>query len=389
MSQYTRRVQANGDDGSKYVPDSEWNGDYMRMGTDVIAAFRFTSVTVPKGSVITSSYLKAVTYFNIYTTPNLKIAGIDEDNTATMTSDPTGRTKTTAQIDWDISGDPAEDTVLTSPDIKTIVQEIIDRASWASGNAMGFIISNDGGSEFDTEWFYDYSDDPTKAFYIEINYVAPSASPSKSPSRSPSISPSWSPSIGASASPSVSPSRSLSPSKSPSVSPSVSLSPSPSPSLSPSVSPSPSPEDFGIKVVKPTKDVNTETDLKNMIFTSARGILGLKQLTSYTKTTDANGNISSTDAHSIGYVPVVIVSFTAYDGKEVLLPIEWHSIYLNGSRETLEVTETVSFTIDATNIYFTVHAEEYNYDLDTTTNISGRDYTFKVYYYFNEITENY
>ena len=123
------------------------------------------------------------------------------------------------------------------------------------------------------------------------------------------------------------------------------------------------------------------------MFHSGRGVLGLKQLASYTKTTNATGDINATEAHSIGYVPMTIVAFTAYDGSKVLCPVEWHSFYQNGSHETLEVTENVTFRIDATNIRFIVHAEEYNHDLDTTADLASRNYTFDVYYYFNEIVE--
>ena len=42
---------------------------------------------------------------------------------------------TTANASWTV---PASEAVHDSPEIKTIVQEIIDRSGWASGNAMMF-----------------------------------------------------------------------------------------------------------------------------------------------------------------------------------------------------------------------------------------------------------
>ena len=38
------------------------------------------------------------------------------------------------------------DTVYTSPDIKDIVQEIIGRGGWSSGNSMGFYLDDDGSA---------------------------------------------------------------------------------------------------------------------------------------------------------------------------------------------------------------------------------------------------
>jgi hypothetical protein len=396
MGQFTKRVNLENDGGYK---SDDWYVGYHYFGHNgsysITNVFRFTNVTVPVGAVITSAYLKFTAYSTEASSVKTKIAGIAEDNTGTMSSDPTGRTKTTNKTDWDFSG-VTQDTVYTSPDIKAVIQEIIDRAGWNSGQAMGFFVSDDGTTSGNLYSMYGYDDDSTKAPYIEINYTStsfsPSKSPSLSPSKSPSVSPSMSPSPGVSYSPSVSPSVSLSPSASPSVSPSISKSPSKSPSISPSISPSVSPEAppvYGLRIKKPAvnKNVDEITDPKELVFTSALGVLGLRLLDTVTAQTNASGNIDVTDNHSIGYPPITIVTTTAYDGNKVNLPVEWHSIYLNGSRETIEVTETFNFKVTGTSIEIIVHAEEYNYDTDTTSNISGRSYTFNIYYYFNELVE--
>lgn len=357
----TFTVNHTNDDGYKasdWYTDGPLEAGARSGGATSTIGVRFTSVSIPKNATIISAKITFYGYSDSSYTVNLKIYGIDEDNTATMSSDPTGRTKTAANSDWD-SNSQSEDTAIDTSSIVSSVQEIVNRDGWSSGNAMGFLILNDGSDTDRTRTLYDYELNSDFAAVLVVTYST----------------------AGSSASPSISPSTSVSPSPSPSISPSISVSPSPSPSVSPS------PEDYGLKITKSGYDVKTETDIKNMVFTSARGVLGLKQLTSYTKTTDASGNIDATEAHGVGYVPITIVSFTAYDGNQVLCPIEWLSIYLNAPKETIEVTETVSFSIDATNIRFIVHAEEYNWDLDTTANISGRNYTFNVYYYFNELVE--
>jgi hypothetical protein len=410
MSTFTKRIDSDIRDVDHYNNGTTWYlnegmayylGNTSGSNTNGIG-LRFTAVNIPNGAVINSAKITFIPTGTKTLTLAAKITGVDEDNTAEFVASPENsartRTHTTADVTWSGSITQTNNVALDTPDIKSVVQEIVSRGSWSSGNAMAFYLYNNGSGSGNYLYLYEYSDNTAKAALLTIDYstvsASPSLSPSASPSLSPSVSPSQSPSAGTSISPSPSPSispsksPSLSPSRSPSVSPSVSTSPSKSSSISPSVSPSPPAGDYGLKVMKAGHDI-TDQDIKDMVFTSAKGVLGLKQLTTYTKTTDANGNISSTDSHSIGYVPVVIVSFTAYDGNTVLLPIEWHSVYLNGSRETIEVTETVSFTIDATNIYFTVHAEDYNHDTFVGSNISGRNYIFKVYYYFNEITENY
>lgn len=145
-------------------------------------------------------------------------------------------------------------------------------------------------------------------------------------------------------------------------------------------------------------DVEDITDIKDLVFTSARGVLGLHTLSQVQGTTDASGNIDVTSNHSIGYTPIAIVTFTSFStsgfpasilyGTRVVAPAEWHSFYTQ-SGELIEVTETVNYKLDGTKIRITVHAESYNHDTFATTNIASRLYNFKVYYYFNELVETF
>jgi hypothetical protein len=218
----------------------------------------------------------------------------------------------------------------------------------------------------------------TSVDFFLVGYFAGSSSPSAS------LSPS------ASTSPTPSPSSSLSPSGSASPSSSVSL--SASRSLSPSASASPSPQaNYGLIIKKPSVNKNVEaiTDVKELVFTSARGVLGLHTFTTVNGTTNASGNIDVTASHVIGYIPIVIVTVAAYDGSLIVLPSEWHSYYVAPGSILHEVTESISVKIDATQIRIILHAEDYNHDSFSLSNISGRSYTFKVYYYFNELVETY
>jgi hypothetical protein len=110
----------------------------------------------------------------------------------------------------------------TSPSIVDVIQEIISRPGWSSGNALELILIRQSGAM----GFMAY--DASSSFAATLEITCSTASSSISPSVSPSLSPS--------ASTSPSESSSASPSLSPSISPS--LSPSLSPSISPSLSPS-------------------------------------------------------------------------------------------------------------------------------------------------------
>ena len=65
------------------------------------------------------------------------------------------RSVTTAAVSWSIATPWAEDGVYTSPDIKTVVQEIVNRPGWASGNALGIQLRNTASSG-GYQWIYGY-----------------------------------------------------------------------------------------------------------------------------------------------------------------------------------------------------------------------------------------
>ena len=360
MTDFTRRVANSNDDGVKrgslswdvgftYIGDDSFFGDF-------ITGVRFNNVTVPNGATITSAKLtfrpSANSAYNYY----LKVYGIDEDDTADLSSDPTGRTKTTASVDWDHAGFTAN-TDIDTPDIKTIIQEIVNRAGWSSGNDMGFLILDDGGSSHYAQ-MYDYVDSTSYCALLTISYTTGSESASIS------------------SSPSVTPSVSMSGSKSPS--PSVSVSASVSPSL---------PEyGFGIKISKSGYDAKTEMNPENLIFTSAFGALGWRSTVDIEGTTDANGKIEAEYTHNLGYIPMIFVYVTNNAGQKIAVPSKWESTW--DADETLE--ENFYWYVYGTKIYVKAYSHHYQPIMGgTDTALVGTTYTFQAIIYFNEMNDEY
>jgi hypothetical protein len=144
-----------------------------------------------------------------------------------------------------------------------------------------------------------------------------------------------------------------------------------------------------VKKQSVNKNVDEITDPKELVFTSGRGVLGIHSQETVEGTTDSNGEINVTSNHGIGYTPIVVVTTEAYDGNRVVLPAEWRSFYQNGMSETIEVTERFNVKIDGTKVRITVYAFEYNHDTTVSTDLASRNYSFEVYYYFNELVETY
>ncbi len=100
---------------------------------------RFTPVTIPQGSTINSAYI-VVTSSGNYTnhTVNSIVSGENADNASDFTTvaNYQGRVKTSSSVYWMGIGSWNNGVDYVSPDITNIVQEIVSRGGWSSGNSM-------------------------------------------------------------------------------------------------------------------------------------------------------------------------------------------------------------------------------------------------------------
>jgi hypothetical protein len=182
MATFTQEITTDNNDGYKW-PGPFWNwyintlqlGYPSPLNLDVNLAVRFTNITIPAGSTINSAKLSFKMWYQSTTDIHAKIYGMDQDNTAIFPASrqpadvPTDRTHTTAAVDWDRTDTIPSETYIDTSDISSVVQEIVDRAGWASGNAMGFIVENDGMASNTSVLFYDY--DAYKGMYASGKYA--------------------------------------------------------------------------------------------------------------------------------------------------------------------------------------------------------------------------
>ena len=104
--------------------------------------FMWASVTVPKNATITAAYIQLYT---LDTRNNIlgHIYGDAADNSSNFASTHTlwNRTKTTANVAWNVTGLAVG--YVNSPDISSVIQEIVNRAGWSSGNNMSILALGD------------------------------------------------------------------------------------------------------------------------------------------------------------------------------------------------------------------------------------------------------
>ncbi|MDH3700010.1 MAG: metallophosphoesterase [Alphaproteobacteria bacterium] len=115
-----------------------------------IVGLRFNGIDVPKGAIITSAYIQFQADEASSGIADLTIHGEDVDNALQFSSanfDISSRAVTTASAlwqpaDWTTVGEagPAQQTV----DLSAVIQEIIDRDGWVSGNSLALLISGSG-----------------------------------------------------------------------------------------------------------------------------------------------------------------------------------------------------------------------------------------------------
>ena len=122
--------------------DAGWDGEEGEE-LKLHIGLRFTNITIPQGAVINSASLllhshEAKTAEDVC---NVTIVGDATDNAETFTLDAliTDRPRTTASIRWEVAEAWELWAPYSTPDLSTVIQEIVDRDGWASGNALALI----------------------------------------------------------------------------------------------------------------------------------------------------------------------------------------------------------------------------------------------------------
>ena len=156
----TFQIGSNGDDGSEETFPGECIGGFfpfmISQGSHFIhrcrfIGLRFSGITVPQGVTIENAFIDLIAGQTQTNSTTTTIVGQDIGNASplsgfgTQINDISSREPTSASVTWSV---PAFSTgsLRTSPNIKTIIQEIVDRGDWATGQAMFFRFQDGAGS---------------------------------------------------------------------------------------------------------------------------------------------------------------------------------------------------------------------------------------------------
>ena len=163
-------VEQNNSDNSMELNNAELQMVEDGNGGHLIG-LRFSNINIPQGAIITEAYLQFTTSSSSTGASNLLIEGeLVEDAAAysSISNDIGGRLRTDSSVvwnpsDWGVPGERATDQ--QSPDIKGVVQQIVDQDGFLDGNAMSFIISGTGMRNA-----VSYDSDPDNSAELCISY---------------------------------------------------------------------------------------------------------------------------------------------------------------------------------------------------------------------------
>jgi hypothetical protein len=178
-SNISKRIASGGDDveeepdGSMYSTSSDIELVYdSYVGGIQTVGLRFTDLGIPQGATITAATIQFTVDETDSGTTNLTIKAQDVDDAPAFSSsdyDVSSRTTTSASVNWS----PAAWTSVgaagadqRTPDLKTLVQEVVNRGGWSPGNDMVFIITGSGERTAES-----YNGSSSKAALLEVTYT--------------------------------------------------------------------------------------------------------------------------------------------------------------------------------------------------------------------------
>jgi len=166
------KVEENNSDGSQYLgsSDLELSYDGVNGGLQTVG-IHFSGVSIPQGATVSNCYIQfEADESQSGTSFTITIKGEDEDNAASFNStayNTSSRTTTTASTSWNPSAWTAGDNAAAqkSPSLTSIIQELVNRAGWAS-DSLVIIITADAGSASDHR-----TATPTPILHIEYTAI--------------------------------------------------------------------------------------------------------------------------------------------------------------------------------------------------------------------------
>ena len=134
---------------------------------------RFNWLQVPQGAVINHASIEVTAAEDVYKEMNLTLHAEDVDNSASFESQPLvpQRPRTTASVAWQLSNTQGwlMNHKYTSPELRDLIQEVVDRPGWRERNALSLLlIANPGDPNPRKIWAREHDTSPDPALWMRV-----------------------------------------------------------------------------------------------------------------------------------------------------------------------------------------------------------------------------
>ncbi|MEE4245594.1 MAG: hypothetical protein V2I33_09290 [Kangiellaceae bacterium] len=129
---------SDNDDDFEFRPDLSNGGNQLNMQSNNDVALRFRNILIPQGATISNAYLRFNACKSQSAGASSVIYGLNVGSAPTTNTDYPA-TPRTSGVSWAPSA-WNEDDFYNSPNISSIVEQIVNGSGWESGNDMGFYI---------------------------------------------------------------------------------------------------------------------------------------------------------------------------------------------------------------------------------------------------------
>lgn len=141
-------------------------------GNQLLSAFRFTEVQIPGHVRVVNANLEINRTYQAGSEPlGITLRGAAQDNVPNFQTQPPLAVPTTqASVSWTISSTTPTGW-LPSPNLASLVQEVVNRAGWQSGNALALLLANDASNTGYVD-AVSYDGNPVNAARLRVDYAA-------------------------------------------------------------------------------------------------------------------------------------------------------------------------------------------------------------------------
>ncbi|MCP4633925.1 MAG: hypothetical protein GY855_13455, partial [candidate division Zixibacteria bacterium] len=158
---------AEEDDGGGMTVDN----DKIEMGQMKYVGLRFLNVTIPPGATITAAYIEFKAADGNTEDTDIRIWGEDVNDASRFDDgddDISDRQKTSSSVTWNNVENWSSGQTYQTPDISSVIQEIVDKGGWLSGYDMVIMLESTdlNGKRYITA----HDDSPSNASLLHVEY---------------------------------------------------------------------------------------------------------------------------------------------------------------------------------------------------------------------------